>query len=89
MATVRSVTNILGEFYAMNFDKPEYQPLFDTNDIGFPLSYHIWRGFAAPTDLTAEYINETWVDFCNMFDIDPLNDFQTLEEFLEFNESVA
>lgn len=88
MATVRSVTNILGEFFAMNFDKPEYQDLFDHNDIGFPLAYHIWRGFAAPTHLTAEYLNETWIEFCDIFQIDPLNDFDSLNEFLEFNDSV-
>ena len=89
MATVRSVSNILGEFFAMNFDKPEYQELFDHNDIGFPLAFHIYRGMAAPTDLTAQYLNETWLEFCNIFDIDPLNDFETLGEFLEFDQSVS
>lgn len=89
MADVRSVSNILGEFYAMNFDKPEYEDLFGRNDIGFPLAYHIWRGFAAPTDLTPAYLNETWLEFCGIFDIDPMNDLQTLDEFLSFNESVS
>ena len=89
MANVRSVTNILGEFYAMNYDKEEYAPLFASNDIGFPLSYHIWSGLAEPTDRSVQYINQTWVDFCDMFDIDAMNEFQTLDEFISFNDSVA
>lgn len=88
MANVRQVTNILGEFYAMNFDNEEYRPLFDTNDIGFPLSYHIWSGLAEPTDRSVEYLNQTWLEFCGIFDIDPLASFDSLAEFLEFNESV-
>lgn len=89
MANVRSVTNILGEFYAMNYDKEEYAPLFASNDIGFPLAYHIWSGLAEPTDRSVQYLNQTWVDFCDMFDIDAMNEFQTLDEFISFNDSVA
>lgn len=88
MATVRTVTNILGEFYAINYDKEEYAPLFAANDIGFPLAYHIWSGLAAPTDRSLEYLNQTWIEFCDIFQIDPLNDFNSLNEFLEFNDSV-
>jgi len=89
MANVRSVSNILGEFYSLNYDNDDYRPLFDSNDIGFPLAYHIWAGLAAPTDRSIEYLNQTWIQFCEIFDIDPLNDFDTLAEFLDFDEAVG
>jgi len=89
MANVRSVTNILGEFYSDNYDNAEYEDLFSSNDIGFPLAYFIWRGLAEPTERSPLYLNQTWVEFCAIFEIDPLNDFDTLESFLKFNELVS
>lgn len=88
MADVRSVTNILGEFYSLNYDNEELRPLFDSNDIGFPLAYHIWSGLAEPTDRSVQYLNQTWLEFCAIYDIDPMNNFDTLDEFINFNDSV-
>jgi hypothetical protein len=89
MANVRSVTNILGEFYADNYDNVEYEDLFASHDIGFPLAYYLWRGIAAPTEKSAEWLNQTWIDFCAFYEIDPHNDFDSLQSFLDFNESVS
>ena len=83
VATVESMINVLGEFFSLNFENPEYQALFDSNDIGFPLSYHIWRGLAAPTDRTSEYLTDTWIEFCSLFGANPLDDYVNLADFLE------
>ena len=89
MANVRSVTNVLGEFYADNYDNEQFDELFASNDIGFPLAYHLWRGICAPTEKSDYWLNGTWIEFCALYDIDPHNDFDSLQSFLDFNESVS
>ena len=89
MATIRSVTNVLGEFYSLEYDNPELSDFFSTYSIGFPLSYHIWSGLAEPTDKSAHFLNQSWIAFCDIYGIDPHNDFDSLKSFLDFNESVS
>jgi hypothetical protein len=84
---LQSAVNILGEFFSLEYDNPQFTPLFDSHDIGFPLAYHVWSGLATVTDDGARYIEQTWNDFCSMYEVDPYNEFNTLDEFLSFYES--
>ena len=88
MATVQQVTDIMGEFYSRELESELYQPFFDCNDIGMPVAFMCWRGMATPTEKSTYYLNSTWIEFCEMFEIDPLCQFDTLDEFLEFLTSV-
>lgn len=83
VASLESMIKVLGEFFSLNFDNPDYQALFDSNDIGFPLAYHIWRGMAAPTERTSDYLIDTWAEFCSIYGANPLKDYVNLADFLE------
>ncbi len=84
MATLRSVTDILGEFYQKNKDNPDWQEFFTIHDIAMPLAWLAWQGYAKPTEISTDFINETWVFFCELFEVDYTNDFADLDEFTAY-----
>jgi hypothetical protein len=88
MSTVQSVIGVLGDFYDMYRGEPEYEELFATYDIGFPLAWLTCRGEANPTEWGASAIRETWYAFCNAMRVDPHNDFTSFTEMQEFLESL-
>jgi len=88
MSTVQSVIGVLGDFYDMYREEPEYQELFYIHDIGFPLAWLTWKGTATPTEWGAKAIGETWYAFCNAMRVDPHNEFESFTEMQEFLESL-
>ena len=82
MPTVQQVTNILGEFYFRNMEDSNWEEFFSANNIAFPVAYLSWRGLVIPTQDSAEYLNETWTELCQTFEVDPSQDYDSLDEFL-------
>jgi hypothetical protein len=83
MATLRSVTDVLGEFYNENRSNPDWQEFFAVHDIAMPLAWMTWQGYAKPTEISYGFINETWVSFCESFEVDSSNDFASLDELMD------
>ena len=78
MATIRSVTNFMTEVYEFYKDDEEFAPLFTKYDVGFPLSWMIYYGWATPTDNGTKNIWEAWTAMCIHLGIDPNNDFDSI-----------
>ena len=83
MPTVQSVIGVLGDFYDMYRDEPEYQQLFYTNDIGFPLAWMTWKGVTVPNEVGSQQIADTWYAFCDAFRVDPYSEFESFTEMRE------
>jgi len=89
MATVQQVTNIMGEFYHRNKTNEDWQPFFIAYDLSIPLSYLAWAGMVTPTEASLPFIDDTWKEFCKVFEIDPLASFDNLDEFEDFIDAVG
>ena len=84
MATVRQAVDIMGEFYDRERANEDWRDWFIVNDVAIPLSWLCFRGLAEPTDMSVEYIDETWVKFCDIFRVDHYASFDNLDDFLDF-----
>lgn len=83
MPTVQSVIGVLGDFYDMYRDEPEYAQMFYTYDIGFPLAWMTWKGVAVPNQEGAKAISETWYAFCDAIQVDPYSEFESFTQMVE------
>jgi hypothetical protein len=80
MATLRSVTNFMTEVYEFYKGEDEFTPLFDQYDVGFPLAWMLYYGYANATDSGVANIWEAWDAMCKHMNIDPHNDFESIAE---------
>ena len=88
MATLRSVTALLGELYEMYRDLPDYQDFFTQYDIGVPLAWMTANGFATPSENGIQMIDEAWVAFCDIVGVDKYNDFDNVNDLENFLATV-
>lgn len=84
MATLESKTTFIGELYDMYRDLPDFQEFFTRFDVGVPLAWLIFNGWATPTDGGISTINDAWAALCELNGIDPSNDFDSVNEMENF-----
>lgn len=78
---------VLGTLWAFykDTDNETWRGFFEWADLGLPLAYMVWMDFAKPTNNGRESIEEVWEVFCNMIDIDPNGEYESLND--AFNAS--
>jgi len=86
MPSLQSMIGVLGDFYDMYRDEPEYSQLFYTHDIGFPLAWMTWKGVASPTDIGKGAVYESWSAFCEAIRVNPDGEFESFTQMREFME---
>jgi hypothetical protein len=87
MTNIEKKSSLITEFVLESSKDEEYEDFFKLNDIGIPLAVSISNKLIEK--LTPEgnsLIEETWVYLCTVLDIDPNDDYNGIEEMIDFDE---
>jgi hypothetical protein len=76
----RTKAEILVQFTQDEFNSGEYDDFFDYNDLGIPLSIAITQDMVILTDAGEELLEETWKDLCLLFDANPNDEYETIDD---------
>lgn len=66
-----------------DFDSNDINEFIKYNDLGIPLSQAVSYELATLTKNGEFLVEETWVSFCQLFDVDPNGDYEDLDDFFE------
>lgn len=79
--TFSTKCDILGSLWTFykDTDNETWANFFAWADIGLPLAYQVWQGLATAKPEGKEIIENTWVVFCEMIDIDPEGKYENLQ----------
>jgi hypothetical protein len=83
MADIRRVTELLGNFYDLNMYDEGWQHFFSQNNIAMPTAYLALSGYVTPTEKGIAYLNDAWLDLCDILEMDPEGEYASIAEFLE------
>ena len=76
----RTKAEILVQFTQDEFNSGEYDEFFDYNDLGIPLSIAITQDMVILTDSGEELLDETWKDLCLLFDANPDDEYESIDD---------
>ena len=76
----RTKAEILVQFTQDHFNSGEYDEFFDYNDLGIPLSIAITQDMVILTDSGEALLEETWKDLCLLFDANPDNEYESIDD---------
>jgi hypothetical protein len=76
----RTKAEILVQFTQDEFNSGEYEEFFDYNDLGIPLSIAIVQDMVILTDSGEELLEETWKELCLLFDANPDNEYESIDD---------
>lgn len=88
-APFSSKCNVLGQLWLHYKEESKtnkgWSDFFDWADIGLPLSFILSEGFAVSPDTKdghdgRKLIEQTWIGFCEMIDIDPDEEYKNINE---------
>jgi hypothetical protein len=68
------------------FNDEEVETFLNFNDLGIPLAQSVSYNLATLTEEGEDLVNETWLDFCVLVEVDSKNDYEDLEDILEDDE---
>lgn len=57
-----------------------WREFFQWADIALPFAYLVWEEIALPAPQAHHYIEEAWIVFCQIIKIDPLGDYNDLND---------
>lgn len=67
-------------FYRDNDKNDNWQAFFDYADVGLPLAYVLNEGIAVANDESEKMITDTWEVLCQMLNIDPTAEYNTITD---------
>lgn len=76
----RTKAEILVQFTQDEFNSGEYEEFFDYNDLGIPLAIAITQDMVILTDSGEELLDETWKDLCLLFDANPNDEYESIDD---------
>jgi len=80
-----SKVEILGNiwiFYADEAKKHEtWQEFFEWADVALPMSYLSWLGMIDIKPESMHYVDEAWIELCNIIAVDADENYSNLKEF--------
>ncbi len=76
----RTKAEILVQFTQDEFNSGEYEEFFDYNDLGIPLSIAIVQDMVILTDSGEQLLEETWKELCLLFDANPDNEYESIDD---------
>ena len=85
---IKTKCDIIEEFmrdYTLHDESDEgyVDEFIQFNDLGIPLAQSVSYDLATLTSNGEFLVNETWLAFCLLFNVDPEGDYQNLDEFFE------
>lgn len=64
------------------FLEEDIDAFFSYNDLGIPIAQGLTYNLVSLTDEGTKVVNETWFNFCMLLEIDPNQNYETLEDCL-------
>lgn len=83
MTTLEAKTQILSDYWFQYSQEPDHAEFIEIHDIGIPLAVLILLDHATATPSGVEWINSDFEDLLGKFGVDPLGDFDSLDEIVE------
>ena len=74
--------DILAELWVEYKHDAKFQDFFDYNDLGLPLAYAISVGIVSSSDLSANFVNETFELFLDVLGIESDAGFESLSDII-------
>lgn len=81
-----SKVEVLGDFWCNYREEIKgnaaWEEFFKFNDVALPLSYMLSQGLASIVEESEAptFIEDTWITFCEYLDLDPDDDYDSLDE---------
>jgi hypothetical protein len=70
---------MLWTFYK-DTDDEGWQEYFRWADVGLPLAYMSWQGIVSVKPDGKQFVEDAWVEFCNVISIDPNGKYSNLKD---------
>ena len=79
---------LINEFAAQYLDSPEqdFQIFFRINNLGVPFCIGITNGYISLNNQGHFIIEETWVNMCEFFDIDPEDEYEDFYDLIDSSD---
>lgn len=77
---------ILHEFYIEYANSGEYDDFIAINDLGIPGAVLVVNGAATLTDTGIGFVENTWIDFCDLFGVDHMGEYDSFSQILEMED---
>jgi hypothetical protein len=74
---------IINEFTYDNVNNKEYAEFFEYNDLGIPLAIAFYADLCILTPQGIAILNETYENLCKVLDIDPSDEYESIEDFFD------
>lgn len=78
-----SKADIIVQFTQDQFVNEEYDEFFNYNDLGVPIAIALSNGLVNLTEDGEALINETWKDLCELFDADPEEEYESIDDLMD------
>lgn len=78
-----SKADIIVQFTQDQFVNEEYDEFFNYNDLGVPIAIALSNGLVNLTEEGEALINETWKDLCELFDADPEEEYESIDDLMD------
>ena len=75
---------VLNDFYMDYSGSDQYADFIEIHDLGLPAAVLSFNGSATLTDIGVKHVEETWIDLCELFEIDHHGEYESLESMIEF-----
>lgn len=79
-----SKVEILNDFYMDYSGSDQYADFIEIHDLGLPAAVLSFNGSATLTEIGIKNVEETWIDFCELLEIDHYGEYESLESMIEF-----
>lgn len=73
---------IIIEFTEEFYNDEDYLEFFEYNDLGVPMAVMFRNNLITLTQDGINLLEETWSDLCNLFEANPNEDYESLEDLI-------
>ena len=77
---IKDKAEILVQFTQDEFNSGEYDEFFDYNDLGIPMAIAVTQDMVILTDSGEELLDETWKELCLLFDANPDDEYESIDD---------
>jgi hypothetical protein len=80
---IKTKAGIISDFTYSNIANAKYKDFFDYHDLGIPLAISFYSDLCILAPQGIAVLNETYESLCELCDIDPNDEFETIDEFFD------
>lgn len=85
MTTLDTKIETLADYWFAYSQDPDHVDFVEVHDIGIPLAVLVHLGHALATETGVEWIDTDYADLLAEFGVDPLGEYESLEEIVEIS----